>query len=63
LAYNELGHMYMNGEHVPQDFAEAKRLFQLAVDNGNAMAMVNLRLCGPKDVCRKTSSKGESGEN
>ena len=41
-AQSNLGNMYGKGTGVPQDHAEAVRLFWLASDQGNAMAQVNL---------------------
>ena len=39
-----LGNMYLTGEGVAQDHAEAVRWFRLAADQGNADAQVNLGL-------------------
>ncbi|MGN9756668.1 tetratricopeptide repeat protein [Streptomyces sp. SD31] len=37
-----LGHLYANGQGVPQDLAEAERLFKEAADDGDAHAQFNL---------------------
>jgi len=42
-AQNNLGHMYYNGEGVPQDDVEAVKWFRLAADQGNNSAKGNLR--------------------
>ncbi|MEJ6689282.1 MAG: tetratricopeptide repeat protein [Paracoccaceae bacterium] len=39
---NALGYMYENGYGVPQDYAEAVRLYRLAADQGDANAQYNL---------------------
>ena len=43
-AQAELGSLYGQGNCVPQDHAEAVRLFRLAADQGDALAQVNLGL-------------------
>lgn len=40
-AYN-LGHMYENGQGVPQDYAEAMKWYRLAADQGHPLAQVHL---------------------
>ena len=42
VAQNNLGNMYRNGNGVPQDAAEAVRLYRLAAEQGDASAMTNL---------------------
>ncbi len=44
-AQNELGHCYLNGLAVGQDFAEAVKWFRTAAERGNANAQLNLGLC------------------
>lgn len=41
--YN-LGHMYFNGNGVPQDYAESAKWYRLAAEQGNAAAQNNLGL-------------------
>ena len=41
-AQNNLGYMHGQGEGGPQDFAEARRLYGLAADQGNPDAQINL---------------------
>ncbi len=41
-AQNNLGHMYGNGEGVPQDYAEAVRWYRLAAEQGHDTAQHNL---------------------
>ena len=46
---NNLGVMYRKGQGVPQDEAEAMRLFQKAADAGNAEAKDNLKAPEQRD--------------
>lgn len=39
---NYLGYMYYNGEGVPQNYAKAKELYEMAIEKGNEDAMTNL---------------------
>jgi len=41
-AANALGIIYANGTRVPQDFAEARKWFQLGSEHGNAASEMNL---------------------
>lgn len=42
VAQNALGDKYYDGDGVPQNYAEALRLFRLSADHGNAIAKYNL---------------------
>ena len=42
IAQYNLGHMYANGEGVPEDDVEAVRWYRLAAEQGNALAQSNL---------------------
>lgn len=44
-AANDVGICYKNGDGVPQDFKEAIKWYQYAVDGGNKYAQYNLGLC------------------
>ena len=44
VAQYNLGHMYDNGDGVPQDYKEAVRLYRLSAEQGLAVAQSNLGL-------------------
>ena len=53
-----LGSMHFRGQGGPQDFAEARRLFQMAADLGSAAARTNLarmHMKGDRGCCRERS--------
>src|SRR5262244_4011901 len=44
IALSLLGHMYYNGQGVPQDYAQAAQWFRQAADQGDAGAQMSLGL-------------------